>query len=216
MIVSFGVIVLALLISWLASIELPDFNNFENRDIANSTKIYDRTGKIVLYNIHDNVRRTAIPFEDISPYIRQATISIEDAHFYEHYGFRPTSFIRAAIANALSGGYSQGGSTIDQQVIKNALLTREKTISRKLKEIILSIKLDHELPKDTILQIYLNESPYGGTIYGVEEASLMYFGKHAKEVTLTEAAYLAAMPQAPTYYSPYGKHRDELEKRKSD
>jgi membrane peptidoglycan carboxypeptidase len=214
-ILSLGVICFALLVIWLATIELPDFNNFENRNIVNSTKIYDRTGKIVLYNIHDNVRRTAVDIKDISPYIKEATISIEDAHFYEHHGFRPTSFIRALIANTLSGGYSQGGSTIDQQVVKNALLTREKTISRKLKEIILSLKLDHELPKDTILQIYLNESPYGGTIYGVEEASLTYFNKRAKDVTLTEAAYLAALPQAPTYYSPYGKHQDDLEKRKN-
>lgn len=212
---SLGVVMAALLIIWLSTIQLPDFNNFENRNIINSTKIYDRTGKIVLYNIHDNVRRTAVDIQDISPYIQQASISIEDAHFYEHFGFRPTSFIRAAIANVLSGGYSQGGSTINQQVVKNALLTREKTISRKLKEIILSIKLDNELPKDTILQIYLNESPYGGTIYGVEEASLTYFNKKARDVTLTEAAYLAALPQAPTYYSPYGKHRDELERRKN-
>jgi 1A family penicillin-binding protein len=214
-IVSLGVIILALVITWLSTIQLPDFNNFENRNIANSTKIYDRTGKIVLYNIHDNVRRTAVSLNEMSPYIGQATISIEDAHFYEHYGFRPTSFIRAVIANIISGGYSQGGSTINQQVIKNALLTREKTISRKLKEIILSIKLDRELPKETILQIYLNESPYGGTIYGVEEASLTYFNKKSKDVTLTEAAYLAALPQAPTYYSPYGKHKDALEKRKN-
>ena len=213
--VSLLVIVFAFGITWLATMQLPDFNNFENRNIANSTKIYDRTGKIVLYNIHDNVRRTAVPISDISPYIQQATISIEDAHFYEHYGFRPTSFIRALINNIISGGYAQGGSTIDQQVIKNALLSREKTISRKLKEIILSIKLDREVPKNTILQIYLNESPYGGTIYGVEEASLTYFNKKAKDVTLTEAAYLAALPQAPTYYSPYGKHREELEKRKN-
>lgn len=212
---SFIVVSVSLLLVWLSSIQLPDFNNFENRNIANSTKIYDRTGKIVLYNIHDNVRRTAIPIEEMSPYIKQATISIEDAHFYEHFGFRPTSFIRAALANILYGGYVQGGSTINQQVIKNALLTREKTISRKVKEIILSIKLDRELSKDTILQIYLNESPYGGTIYGVEEASLTFFGKKAKDVTLTEAAYLAALPQAPTYFSPYGKHKDALEKRKN-
>ncbi len=212
---SIGVVCVALLIAWLATIQLPDFNNFENRNIVNSTKIYDRTGKIVLYNIHDNVRRTAVDIKEISPYIQKATIAIEDAHFYEHFGFRPTSFVRAMLANALSGGYVQGGSTIDQQVVKNALLTREKTISRKLKEIILSIKLDRELPKDIILQIYLNESPYGGTIYGVEEASLTYFNKNAKDVTLTEASYLAALPQAPTYYSPYGKHRDELEKRKN-
>lgn len=214
-VLSLGLAGTAFLIVFLASIELPDFNNFENRDIINSTKIYDRTGKIVLYNIHDNVRRTAVSIEEISPYIKLATISIEDAHFYEHYGFRPTSFIRAMIANVASGGYVQGGSTINQQVIKNALLSREKTVSRKLKEILLSIKLDRELPKDTILQIYLNESPYGGTIYGVEEASLAFFNKKSKDVTLTEAAYLAALPQAPTYYSPYGKHRDALEKRKN-
>jgi penicillin-binding protein 1C len=213
--VSVGVIIFALMIGWIATLQLPDFNNFENRSIANSTKIYDRTGKIVLYNIHDNVRRTEVPISDISLYIQQATISIEDAHFYEHNGFRPTSFIRAMIANVLSGSYSQGGSTIDQQVVKNALLTREKTIPRKMKEIVLSLKLDREVPKDTILQIYLNESPYGGTIYGVEEASLSFFGKHAKDINLTEAAYLAALPQSPTYYSPYGKHRDALERRKN-
>jgi penicillin-binding protein 1C len=213
--ISLGIVVFALMIGWIASLQLPDFNNFENRSIANSTKIYDRTGTIVLYNIHDNVRRTEVPISEMSPYIQKATISIEDAHFYEHNGFRPTSFIRAALANVLTGGYSQGGSTIDQQVVKNALLTREKTISRKLKEIVLALKLDREVPKDTILQIYLNESPYGGTIYGVEEASLSFFNKHAKDLTLTEAAYLAALPQSPTYYSPYGKHRDELEKRKN-
>jgi 1A family penicillin-binding protein len=213
--VALGVIVFALLIGWIATLQLPDFNNFENRAIANSTKIYDRTGKIVLYNIHDNVRRTEVPISEISPYIQQATISIEDAHFYEHNGFRPTSFIRAMIANILTGGYTQGGSTIDQQVVKNALLTREKTITRKMKEIVLSLKLDREVPKDTILQIYLNESPYGGTLYGVEEASLAFFSKHAKDIDLSEAAYLAALPQSPTYYSPYGKHRDALEKRKN-
>lgn len=209
------VVTFALVTIWISTIQLPDFNNFENRYIANSTKIYDRTGKIVLYNIHDNIKRTEVPIAEMSRYIQQATISIEDAHFYEHYGFRPTSFIRAVIANVTSGGYSQGGSTIDQQVVKNALLTREKTIKRKIKEIILSIKLDKELPKETILQIYLNESPYGGTIYGVEEASLTYFNKHAKDITLTEAAYLAALPQSPTYYSPFGKHTDALEKRKN-
>lgn len=212
---SLGFVLFALVVVWVSTIQLPDFNNFENRYIANSTKIYDRTGKIVLYNIHDNVKRTEIPLSEMSPYIRQATISIEDSHFYEHHGFRPTSFLRAAFANILSGGFSQGGSTLDQQVIKNSLLTREKTITRKVKEIILSLKLDKEVPKDTILQIYLNESPYGGTIYGVEEASLTYFNKHAKDVSLTEAAYLAALPQSPTYYSPYGKHTEDLEKRKN-
>lgn len=214
-ILSFCVVVFALLVVWISTIQLPDFNNFENRYVANSTKIYDRTGKIVLYNIHDNIKRTEIPLSEMSSYIQKATISIEDSHFYEHHGIRPTSIIRAMFANLQGGGFSQGGSTITQQVVKNSLLSREKTITRKLKEIILSLKLDREVPKDTILQIYLNESPYGGTIYGVEEASLTYFNKHAKDVSLTEAAYLAALPQSPTYYSPYGKHVGDLEKRKN-
>lgn len=210
-----GITVLALMIGWISTLQLPDFNNFENRDIANSTKIYDRTGTTVLYNIHDNVKRTEIPISEMSKYVQQATISIEDAHFYEHNGFRPTSFIRAVIANVMNAGYSQGGSTIDQQVVKNALLTREKTIRRKLTEIVLALKLDREVPKDTILQIYLNESPYGGTIYGVEEASLAFFGIHAKDLNLAQSAYLAALPQSPTYYSPYGKHKDMLDRRKN-
>lgn len=208
-------IMLTIFIVWIASMELPDFDNFENRSIANSTKIYDRTGKIVLYNIHDNVKRTEVPLEEISPYIRQATVAIEDAHFYEHNGFRPVAFMRAALANVTTGSFSQGGSTITQQVVKNALLTREKTITRKLKEIILAIKLDAQVDKDTILEIYLNESPYGGTMYGVEEAALAFFGKQAKDVSLVEAAYLASLPQSPTYLSPYGTHTDALEKRKN-
>lgn len=213
--VACGFIVTALVIAWIATMELPDFDNFENRSVANSTKIYDRTGKVVLYNIHDNVKRTEIPLEEISPYIRQATVAIEDSHFYEHHGFRPVAFARAALANITTGSFSQGGSTITQQVVKNALLTREKTITRKLKEIILAIKLDAQVDKEKILEIYLNESPYGGTMYGVEEASLAFFGKQAKDVTLTEAAYLASLPQSPTYLSPYGTHRDALEKRKN-
>lgn len=218
--VAICIVFFAFFVSWVANMELPDFDNFENRSIANSTKIYDRDGKTVLYNIHDGIRRTKVSIDEISPYIKQATVSIEDSHFYEHNGFRPTSFARAVIANfliffGLSDGFTQGGSTINQQVIKNALLTREKTITRKIKEIILSIKLDREVPKDKILQIYLNESPYGGTLYGVEEASLTYFNKHAKDVTLTEAAYLASLPQSPTRYSPYGKNLNLLENRKN-
>ncbi len=214
-VLAIGIICCAIFIGWIATLQLPDFDNFENRNVANSTKIYDRTGATVLYNIHDNIRRTEVPISEMSLYIQQATIAIEDAHFYEHNGFRPTSFVRAALANITTGAFSQGGSTINQQVIKNTLLTREKTISRKLKEIILSLKLDAQLPKDAILQIYLNESPYGGTLYGVEEASLAFFDKHAKDVTLAEAAYLAALPQSPTYYSPYGKNRSALEARKN-
>lgn len=205
----------AFFVVWIATIKLPDFSDFENRKIANSTKIYDRTGKVVLYNIHENIKRSVVQSDQISDNIKKAAVAIEDSHFYEHHGIRLQSIIRAVLANIASGEKSQGGSTITQQVIKNSLLTREKTIPRKIKEWILAIKLDAQLDKDTILTMYLNESPYGGSIYGVEEASQSYFGKSAKDVTLVEAAYLAAMPQAPSYYSPYGKHLDALEDRKN-
>ncbi len=205
----------ALFVVWIATIKLPDFSDFENRKIANSTKIYDRTGKVVLYNIHENIKRTVVPSDQISLNIKNAAVAIEDSHFYEHYGIRPQSIMRAVLANLASGGYSQGGSTITQQVVKNALLDRQKTIIRKVKEWILAVKLDAQLDKDTILTMYLNESPYGGSIYGVEEASQSYFGKPAKDVTLAEAAYLAAMPQAPSFYSPYGKNKSALDERKN-
>ena len=120
--------------------------------------------------------------------------------FYDHYGIRPQSILRAVFVNVTSGHYAQGGSTITQQVVKNALLTPDKNIVRKLKEWVLAVKLDAQVDKDSILTIYLNESPYGGSIYGVEEASIAYFGKHAKDVNLVEAAYLAGMPQAPSYF----------------
>src|SRR3989338_1380702 len=105
----------------------------------------------------------------------------------------------------ITGGNVQGGSTITQQVIKNSLLTSDKSISRKLKEWILSLKLERVMPKDEILALYLNEAPYGGNIYGIAEASRLYFSKEPSSLTLAEAAYLAALPQAPTFYSPYGK-----------
>lgn len=200
---------------WLSSIELPDFKSFEERKIARSTKIYDRTGEILLYDVHQDFRRTVIPYEQMGENVKNATIAIEDSSFYEHNGIRPTSIIRAIIANIFSGNFSQGGSTITQQVIKNTLLTTEKTITRKFKEWILAIKLDGVMSKDEILAVYLNDAPYGGSIYGVQEASKTFFNKNPMDLTLAEAAYLAAIPKAPTYYSPFGQHRDKLDARKN-
>jgi len=198
---------------WVSTIQLPDLSSFENIKVSQSTKIYDRTGKILLYNIHDNVKRTEVPFENISMNVKNATVAIEDAEFYQHGGIKISSFIRAVFANIFSGKFSQGGSTITQQVVKNSVLTQDKTITRKLKEIVLSIELEKIMTKDQILSLYLNESPYGGSIYGIEEASQAYFGKSASDVTLAEAAYLAAIPNAPTYYSPYGQNKDKLDQR---
>lgn len=212
---SVGVIVFAfgIVAAWAFVAPIPAINNFESRAVAQSTKIYDRTGTIVLYDVHGSVRRTAVPLEGISPYLQHATVAIEDAQFYQHKGFRPTSFIRALLVDIASGSFKQGGSTITQQVIKNALLTNDKKISRKLQEIVLALRLERKYSKEQILSTYLNEIPYGGTLYGIQEASQYFFGIDAKDLDLAQSAYLAAIPQAPTHFSPYGNHRDELDAR---
>lgn len=216
----FGVIAVTLAIVgggiiWATLVPIPAINNFESRKVAQSTKIYDRTDNIVLFDVHGAMRRTAVPLEDIGPYLRNATIAIEDASFYQHRGFRPLSFLRAVLVNITTGSFGQGGSTITQQVVKNALLTQDKTIVRKIKEIILALRLERVYTKDQILNTYLNENPYGGTVYGIQEASQYFFGVDAKDLDLAQAAYLAALPQAPTYYSPYGNHRAALDSRKN-
>lgn len=198
---------------WISTFQMPDLQSFDTRKVTQSTKIYDRTGKILLYDIHENTKRIVVPFESISLNIKNATVAIEDAEFYQHGGIKISSIIRSILSNILSDSFSQGGSTITQQVIKNSLLTTEKTISRKLKEWVLSIEIEKVMTKEQILSVYLNANPYGGTIYGVEEASEAFFGKKTSDVTLAEAAYLAAIPKAPTYYSPYGQNKTKLDER---
>ncbi len=200
---------------WVSSFKIPDFNSFEDRKIVNSTKIYDRTGKILLYDIHQDVKRTKINFEDMGANIKNATVAVEDSDFYHHRGIKITSIIRAILFNIFGTGKTQGGSTITQQLVKNTLLNSKKTFGRKIKEWVLAIKIDQSIPKEKILELYLNEVPYGGTVYGIEEASKTYFDKNAGELTLAEAAYLAAIPQSPTMLSPYGKNKDKLEERKN-
>lgn len=200
---------------WAATIQIPDFSLFESRKVSQSTKIYDRTGKILLYDVHKDVRRRVVAFDAINPYIKNATVAIEDEQFYQHHGIKPTAILRAVWVNLKNGQYSQGGSTITQQVIKNSLLSQEKTLTRKLKEWILALKIERIMTKEQILTLYLNDSPYGGNIYGIEEASMTFFGKHASDVSLVESAYLAALPQAPTLYSPYGSNINKLESRKN-
>lgn len=200
---------------WVSTLNLPDFSAFDELKLQSSTKIYDRTGTILLYNANQNFRRTIIPYEDMGLTIKQATVAIEDDKFYQHHGIRPASIIRALLANITTGSFSQGGSTITQQIIKNTLLTREKTISRKVKEWILAIKAENIFSKDEILGIYLNQASYGGNIYGVEEASQIYFHKPSRELDNAEAAYLASIPRGPSLYSPYGSNRKSLEDRKN-
>jgi len=211
---SFGFICLGLIAFWFSTFKVPDLKSFDDRTVAQSTKIYDRTGEILLFDVNQDIKRKVVPYEDISNYVKKATVAIEDADFYEHGGIKVTAIIRAVLSN-LTGGSTQGGSTITQQVIKNSLLTSEKVISRKIKEWVLAIKLEKVMSKEEILEIYLNESPYGGSIYGIEEASQTFFGKKSSGVTLAEAAYLAAIPNAPTFYSPYGNNKEKLDNRKN-
>lgn len=200
---------------WISTFKVPTSDSIRERRVSESTKIYDRTGEILLYDTGDNVRRSIVPIDEISRHIKNATIAIEDQEFYSHIGVKPTAFLRAIFVNILSLDFSQGGSTITQQVVKNSVLTNEKFISRKIKEWVIAIKLEQVMSKDDILSMYLNEIPYGGVIYGIEEASEAFFGKKSSDVTLAEAAYLAALPKAPTFYSPYGKNKDKLDERKN-
>lgn len=207
-----GALTIALVLFYVSAIPLPDISNFDKRVISQSTKIYDRTGQVLLYDNHNTIRRTVVGLDKISPLIANAAIAIEDDQFYKHNGVRIKSLIRAFVSTVFKG-QTQGGSTLTQQIVKNTLLTREQTLSRKIKEMIIAIRLEQKLTKAEILEIYLNEAPYSGNVYGVEEASQVYFKKHASEVTLAEAAYLAAIPQNPVYYDPNGSNRAELDGR---
>ncbi|MFA6524462.1 MAG: transglycosylase domain-containing protein [Candidatus Paceibacterota bacterium] len=202
-------------IIWISSFKIPDFRSFEDRKLINSTKIYDRTGEILLYDIHQDVKRTNISFNSMGSNIKNATVAVEDSEFYNHKGIRITSILRATIWAKLTGKKVTGASTITQQLVKNTLLNSQQTIGRKIKEWVLAIKIDQSMPKEKILEYYLNEAPYGGNIYGIEEAAKTYFAKTAQDLTLSEAAYLAAMPQSPTTLSPYGKNKAKLDERKN-
>lgn len=193
--------------------DLPDPSKFQKRQIAESTKIYDQTGEVLLYEIHGEEKRTIIPFAEIPDAVKKATVAVEDSGFYEHPGLRLRSILRATWEDIKNLRFSQGGSTITQQLIKNSILTRERTLSRKIREVILSVQFERKYSKDQILEFYLNQIPYGSNAYGIEAAAQTFFNKSAKNLTLAEAAVLAALPKAPTYYSPYGDHSEELKAR---
>lgn len=206
---SIGIIAAIALFAWVAK-DLPSPGKVNTRVIAESTKIYDRTGEHLLYDVHGEEKRTIIPFSEIPESLRAATISLEDQDFYTHHGIKFTSILRAVIKDILHRGAAQGGSTITQQFVKNSLLTNEKTFIRKIKEVILSIEIEQKFSKDEILAMYLNEIPYGSNAYGIEAAAETFFGKHAQELTLDESALLASLPKAPTYYSPFGSNTEKL------
>ncbi|OGI72268.1 hypothetical protein A3C60_00740 [Candidatus Nomurabacteria bacterium RIFCSPHIGHO2_02_FULL_37_45] len=212
---SIFIFITGIIIIWLFSLKIPDFQSFEKRKIVNSTRIYDQTGKILLYDIHQDTKRTDIAYSDMGVNIKNATVAIEDSEFYNHSGIRIIAILRAVLSNVFGTGRTQGGSTITQQLVKNTLLTQEKSYTRKIKEWVLAIKIDRSIPKEKILEYYLNEAPYGGNVYGISEASRTYFDKEAADLTLAEAAYLASIPQSPTILSPYGKNKEKLDARKN-
>lgn len=193
--------------------DLPSPGKISSRVVIESTKIYDRTGTKLLYDIHGEEKRTVIPFAEIPDVVKYATIALEDQDFYAHHGIKFTSIARAAIKNFLGRGVQQGGSTITQQFIKNSVLSPERTFTRKIKEVILSLEMEQKFSKDEILAMYLNEIPYGSNAYGIEAAAQTFFGKHARELSLDEASLLASLPKAPSYYSPYGSRPEELRAR---
>jgi len=188
------------LFAWYAK-DLPNPNKILRTE-GISTVIFDREGKI-LYDIYGDQNRVLIPLEEIPDHLKNATIAIEDKNFYSHQGFSSRGMLRA-IFNILIHHRLEGGSTLTQQLVKNVLLTSERTIPRKIKEFILTAQIERKYSKDEILQMYLNEAPYGGTAWGVEAAAQTYFGKKAKELNLLESAILAGFPQRPTAYSPFG------------
>lgn len=209
-----GMLVAGGSILWAAFTPIPDLNSFDSRKIAQSTKIYDREGKTVLYDLNHDVRRNIVELEEISPLLQKAAISIEDSSFYEHSGVSFSATARAIFVDVKTLSFAQGGSTITQQVVKNTILSGQKSPIRKFQEWVLAWKLEQRYTKDEILEFYFNVTPYGGTLYGAEVAARTFFGKSALDLTLPEAAYLAAIPQLPTYYSPYGNNRADLDARK--
>lgn len=191
-------------ISLVVLTKLPTPDSLLTRNQPLTTKIYDRNGQL-LYKIYRNQNRTLVKLEEIPLFLQQAVIAVEDAEFYNHHGFSFKGIFRA-FKKIVTTGKVQGGSTITQQLVKNALLTPEKTLKRKIQEVILSVWVERRFSKKDILQMYLNEVSFGGTSYGVEEAAQTYFGKKVKDLSLAESALLAGLPASPTSYSPFGAH----------
>lgn len=198
--------------AWIAK-DLPRPDKIVRKE-GFATKIFDRNEK-PLYEVFADQRRTPVGFSDIPETLRQATIAIEDKNFYKHQGFDPLGWLRA-VYNIVVHQKLQGGSTLTQQLVKNVLLTPTRTLSRKIKEFVLAVQIEKKYSKDEILQMYLNEAPYGGTAWGVEAAAETYFGKKVSELNLIESAILAGLPQRPSYYSPFSDYPEAWKSRTTD
>lgn len=189
--------------------DLPRPEKFTEKQFIQSTKIYDRTGEVLLYNIYGEEKRTYVNLEQISEHIKKAVLAAEDDEFYSHFGINIKGMIRSILADLRIGKLVYGGSTIPQQLIRSSFLSLEKTAQRKVREIILALELDRRYSKNQILEWYLNQIPFGSNAYGIESASQTFFNKRASEVSLAEAAVLASLVKAPSYLSPY-ENKEEL------
>ena len=192
--------------------DMPRPEDYTEKNLAQSTKIFDRTGNVLLYEIYGEEKRSWVPLNDIPDHLRKMAVATEDANFYNHFGIDPRGIARAIWVDLQTQKATVGGSTIPQQLIRSTYLTNEKTTERKIREMIMAIELDRRYSKDQILEWYLNQVPFGKNSYGVEAASESYFGKPVSQVNLGEAATLIALIQAPSYYSA---HTDDLLKRKN-
>ncbi len=194
--------------------DLPRPEKFTERELIQSTKIYDRTGEVLLYDIYGEEKRQYVSIEEVPEHLKLAVLAAEDSRFYNHIGLDVRGVARAFWENIKTRRFSQGGSTISQQLIRSSFLTTEKTFERKIKELILTIELENRHSKEDILEWYLNQIPLGSNSYGVGSASEIYFNKHISEVSIAESAILASLIKSPSFFSPYGPNRDELFYRK--
>lgn len=195
--------------------QIPSPEDLQSRFVAKSTKIYDRNGEL-LYDIFQNQNRTPIKLDEVPEVVKKTTIAIEDKDFYKHRGFDIWGILRSFYRLIIYRRIEGGGSTLTQQLVKNALLTSDQSVVRKLKELILAIQTERSYSKDQILEMYLNEIPYGGTAYGIEAAANLYFGKSAKDLDLAESSLLAGLPQRPSVYSPYGSQPELAKVRQAE
>lgn len=214
--IAFGILILLILATfyWWALADLPSPTRLSSSKIPQSSQIFDRNGNL-LYSIYEDKNQTFIPLSDIPKHLQLATIAIEDKDFYRHGAVDFRGIARALVANIFYKDF-QGGSTLTQQLVKNSLLTPERTITRKIKEVALSFLTELLYSKNKILEMYLNQVPYGGTAWGVQAAAQTYFGKKAKDLTLAESALLAGLPESPTAYSPFGTHPKFAKKRQAE
>lgn len=195
--------------------DLPRPEKFTERPYIQSTKIYDKSGEVLLYEMYGEEKREVISLNQVPEYLKQALIATEDNNFYSHFGLDFRGIFRSILVNLKLKKPSQGGSTISQQLIRSSFLTTEKTLERKIKEIILTLELERRYSKNQILEFYINQVPFGSNAYGIESASKTFFSKSASEISIAEAAILTSLIKSPSYLSPYGEHKDELLARKN-